>query len=636
MEDQVLQAYVTNLGKYNEGELVGEWVKFPTTKEEMQQVFDRIGINEEYEEFFITDYDCNIYGLTEVLGEYTNLDALNYLCGRIEELSDYQREVFENVLQSAVGLGQEQDIDGLINLTYNLDRYEMIGGIEDEADLGRYYAEQILEGKRDLLGDLANYIDYEAYGSDVQINESGMFGDHCYVRCVSNEWDRYYDGSLEDIPDEYRLSGGEEPEKEKTITALVVEPGKKPYVKEIENDIKALQNEVGGLVQCVYPFQDRVAILCNDEGKINGLPLNRAMRDDSGEVYDILAGTVLVVGLTEEDFGSLTPEQIDTYSKLYETPEAFVKVGDSLLILPVQPEEEQSRGKAANMDQAVPESTYEIYQLKDTPEAEKLAFMNSSYLESIGASIVGSNYEKVYEGRLAENDALDSIYMKFNIDHPEDFRGHSLSVSDVVVLHQDGQDTAHFVDDFGFKELPEFIEQVQAAERETSAIDQEVRNLEIEAMSVPIDPDKSLSDQDMVQYGYEWAGMLPVGGSQAEKLYEAGLSMYKLYPNDTEAAVENKADLAAHKANNGMFGVEKDVWMAFIEKNSLAKVEELLEDDYGMIDGIINNGSKSQEEEKKGSIHEKLKAGKEKVKEYDQHKEHAPKQDKKKDIGKDR
>ena len=80
--DGSFEAFVTNLGKYNEGELVGEWVHFPTTEEEMKKVFERIGIGSKdefgqvYEEWFITDYDCSIHGVSTLLGEYENLDKL--------------------------------------------------------------------------------------------------------------------------------------------------------------------------------------------------------------------------------------------------------------------------------------------------------------------------------------------------------------------------------------------------------------------------------------------------------------------------------------------------------------------------------------------------------------------------------
>ena len=83
--DCPFEAYITNLGKFNEGELVGEWVKFPTTSEDLQKVFERIGIGSKddfgnpYEEWFISDYDCYVDGLYEMLGEYESLDELNYL-----------------------------------------------------------------------------------------------------------------------------------------------------------------------------------------------------------------------------------------------------------------------------------------------------------------------------------------------------------------------------------------------------------------------------------------------------------------------------------------------------------------------------------------------------------------------------
>ena len=84
--DCAFEAFITNLGKYNEGFLVGEWVKFPVTNEEMQAVFRRIGIGRRYEEWFITDYDCPDAAIGKVLGEYESLSELNYLAGQIMEL----------------------------------------------------------------------------------------------------------------------------------------------------------------------------------------------------------------------------------------------------------------------------------------------------------------------------------------------------------------------------------------------------------------------------------------------------------------------------------------------------------------------------------------------------------------------
>ncbi|WP_418328006.1 DUF3846 domain-containing protein, partial [Ruminococcus sp.] len=95
-------------------------------------------------------------------------------------------------------------------------------------------------------------------------------------------------------------------EQEKnTLTVLEIAPGHYPKQVEIDPDLKALQQAVGGNIGASYPFSDPVAIVYNDEGKLMGLPLNRALRDGSGEAYDVVAGTFLVVGLGEEDFASL-------------------------------------------------------------------------------------------------------------------------------------------------------------------------------------------------------------------------------------------------------------------------------------------------------------------------------------------
>lgn len=119
------------------------------------------------------------------------------------------------------------------------------------------------------------------------------------------------------------------------ITVLVVEPGKAPHVKEIKPVLKSLQKEVGGFIEAVYPFPEPVAIVCNETAKLDGLPLNRALRDDAGEIYDIIAGTFLVVGLTEEDFSSLTQAQIEKYTKQFLKSELFFRIGSQIVSVSV-------------------------------------------------------------------------------------------------------------------------------------------------------------------------------------------------------------------------------------------------------------------------------------------------------------
>lgn len=119
-----------------------------------------------------------------------------------------------------------------------------------------------------------------------------------------------------------------------TITVLAVEPGKKPYVLEIPNGLESLQHEVGGDIQAVYPYEDAVAILCADEGKLMGMPFNRALRDEDGHIYDILVGKFLIVGLGEDNFVSIPEKLIPKYTREFQTPEQLVQIGEKNYILP--------------------------------------------------------------------------------------------------------------------------------------------------------------------------------------------------------------------------------------------------------------------------------------------------------------
>ena len=496
-KDYPFAAFITNLGKYNEGELVGEWVKFPTTAEEMKKVFDRIGIGQKdefgqpYEEWFITDYDCYVGALYDKLGEYENLDELNYLAAKLDEMGEGEYAQFQAAMEVGDHSGSLQEI---INLTDNLDCYDLYPSIQDYDDLGRYYIDEL--DAMQVPEHLRNYIDYEAYGRDVALEEGGDFTDLGYIRDTGSSFREYYDGEPGSIPEEYRVmafrddipeeelsewamdiaydmdeffrqrdpqyaaehpeehaakeelyenlmagrimaleeklaalgqtqndylpselekfkeaSGYEEvldvspeptPDDRETgetvrtprgtfhvtdmsreqmeaagygfhhqsedgnylimangsrafaiwngeaqeqaapekMTVLVVEPRKEPYVKEIDPGLHSLQAEVGGDIGAAYPFSDPVALVCNDEGKLIGLDLNRGLRDENGEIYDIMAGTFLVVGLGEEDFASLSPELAQKYTEHFRQPEQFISLGGQIIAVPVEPEKD--------------------------------------------------------------------------------------------------------------------------------------------------------------------------------------------------------------------------------------------------------------------------------------------------------
>lgn len=151
------------------------------------------------------------------------------------------------------------------------------------------------------------------------------------------------------------------------------------------------------------------------------------------------------------------------------------------------------------------EDRFGIYQLKDTEGARDIHFMGMDYLESKGIAVTKENYDLLYTAPLEEGTSLEDIYTRFNIDRPADFRGHSLSVSDVVVLHHNGENTSHYVDSFGYREVPEFTKELMAehTKEQTSVIDETVEILsEIAQEHADDEPDRE-NEVFLVNYN-EW------------------------------------------------------------------------------------------------------------------------------------
>ena len=137
-------------------------------------------------------------------------------------------------------------------------------------------------------------------------------------------------------------------EQEKnTLTVLEIAPGHYPKQVEIDPDLKALQQAVGGNIGASYPFSDPVAIVYNDEGKLMGLPLNRALRDGDGDIYDIVAGKFFLCGLGDENFASLPKELQQKYEEKFRQPEAFLKMGSKIMAIPTEPAKAAGKGKTA-------------------------------------------------------------------------------------------------------------------------------------------------------------------------------------------------------------------------------------------------------------------------------------------------
>ena len=562
-KDYPFAAFITNLGKYNEGELVGEWVKFPTTAEELKEVFKRIGIGQKddfgqpYEEWFITDYDCYVDGLYSKLGEYENLDELNYLASKLDEMdqSDYAK------FQAAMEIGDyTSSLQEIINLTENLDCYDIYPDIHDYDDLGRYYLEELEVSK--VPAHLQNYIDYEAYGRDVALEENGTFTDQGYVWDTREAFHEYYDGERGSIPDEYRVMTFQDdlPEEEKSEWAMDIAFDMDEFFRQNDPQYAAEHPEAHAAKEELY--ENLMA------GRISTLDEKLA-----------------ALGQTQEDY---LPSEIEKfkdatgYEEFLDFDPAEVKAAlenpdksriDEMLAFSEKAEREymaeaaayvQTPADIAEQAQTVPRDTFSIYQLKSGNETLDYRFEPLDAIRNNGLSVKPENYELVYTAPLTEKDNLESIYTRFNIDHPADFKGHSLSVSDIVVLHQDGKDTAHYCDRFGFSQVPEFLQPEQAAEVTIPTPDQMATQGRIST------PRGSFCVTNMTRKQMEAAGYGVHHISDDRK--------YLIMGNGTRAFA-----VAAEQP-------EKD--------NPLRTAEMTLEDDYGMIDGVINNGRRGEELEK--------------------------------------
>lgn len=156
---------------------------------------------------------------------------------------------------------------------------------------------------------------------------------------------------------------------------------------------------------------------------------------------------------------------------------------------------EQERAAPEQPEAPIPEAkqepgTFEIYQIKDGPEHHYRRFTSLATLQAEGDKVDAANYDRVYTAPLEPGLTLEGIFRRFNIERPEDFTGHSLSVSDVVVLRRNGKDTAHYVDSFGFADVPEFVEQLNHLQTAEMTVEQNMNMLDGQINNLPPEPPK--------------------------------------------------------------------------------------------------------------------------------------------------
>ncbi len=213
------------------------------------------------------------------------------------------------------------------------------------------------------------------------------------------------------------------------------------------------------------------------------------------------------------------------------------------------------------------EGRYGIYQLKDSAETRNIRFMDMDYLEKEGIPVSRENYTLVYTGELTEGMSLEDIYTKFNIDHPADFTGHSLSVSDVVVLHQDGENTSHYVDSVGYREIPEFTKELSVSAEistEKDAVREETAEIPAEAAAEHTAAENTMAEPDNDKVSYyviedlsTWAENSPEKSrlERFESLPEAMAKFTEYRGKETE----DKPDMARATLGFSVNGSEFDL-----------------------------------------------------------------------------
>ena len=410
---------------------------------------------------------------------------------------------------------------------------------------------------------LKNYIDYEAYGRDIAMDESGDFTDLGYVRDTGSSFHEYYDGERGSIPEEYRVMTFQDdiPEEELSEWAMDIAYDMDEFFRQHDPQYAAEHPEEHAAKEEIY--ENLTA------GRIS-----------------VLEERLAALGQTQEDY---LPSELEKYKEatgyeeFLDVDPAAIREAlqnpdrshiDEMISFAEQAEREYAAQAAAYVQtpadiveqaravqgEPAPEDSFSIYQLRGGDETLDYRFEPLDSIHRNGLSVDPANYEMVYTAPLTERDSLESIYTRFNVDRPADFHGHSLSVSDIVVLHQDGKDTAHYCDRFGFSQVPEFLQ-----ERQRTLIPDDLETGE--TVRTP-------------------RGSFYVTAMSREQMEAAGYGLH-------------------HQSDDGKYLIMGNGTRAFAvlaeqpeKDNPLRTAEMTLEDDYGMIDGVLNNGRRGEEVEK--------------------------------------
>ena len=275
-EDVPFQVYLTPLSN---DKTTGEWVSFPTTADHLRDVFARLDIGPS--DWNITNVECNVYGIRETVWQCNSLDELNYLAAKLDELDTASIGTY----QSLIEIDKHCDsVPELINLTDNLDCYDVEPEIYSYDDLARYvlFDRDSHSYNRSTLEMLEDYIDYEGFGRSVADGENGTLAENCYISPSGSTFVEIYDGNTATIPEEYRVTQKiivpELTDDERLDKAISLAMSLDRFFREFDKDYAAKfpEAQIKQELICDYLYAGKIAAI-------------EAMLDDLGQrEHDVL------------------------------------------------------------------------------------------------------------------------------------------------------------------------------------------------------------------------------------------------------------------------------------------------------------------------------------------------------------
>ena len=592
---EVFSILLHNRQRYEQGN-EGLWFSLPTTTEKLQEALREIGISADNpQDFFLYDYRSpqeRPIKLPRDLVLSADVDELNFLAARLEKLD--AAELAE--LNAALTSPQRDfhSIGQIIDYPDNVDYYVHLPDVTGTGQLGDYYLNR--SGMVDMPEEWKAGIFLPRFGLHIANTEHGVFTDYGYLVKSGDEWQRVHEG--QPVPEKYRVMAYPAPEilrdeapartvqPEAAPTAeAAAPPPVVPIILNSQNSadrMKEITDRLETGIQELFESERYKAYLTS-MAKFHSYSFNNTLliamqggqlvagynkwRDDfhrnvkRGEKgIKILAPAPYKVKKEVPKLDEQGKPVMDKDGKpLTEVQETQVPAFKIVSVFDVS----QTEGEP--LPSIGVDDTFTIYQLKGGPETRDYRFEAYESLQEAGLAVDRQNYDLIYTAPLDGKTTLEDIYRTFNLDRPADFTGHSLSVSDVVVLNRSGKEEAHYCDSFGFTPVPEFFLQ-----REKQLTPREL--LTGESIQTP-------------------RGSFLVTDMSREQLEAAGYGFHHQSEDGKYLIMGNGTDAFAIPAQ---------------QESPIKAAEMTTEQNYNMIDGVLNNAPTMSELEAKAKAGEHI------------------------------